>query len=427
MLLVRLETPSPRGQYIVRHVLEIAGIPVRFVQGDEEFRSATGPKLNYGPTPIEGAYHVPSSGALEELPIRDPAVGECSSMRVLYPIGDRFDIFRASFYFLSLVDEVRCTSKDAHGRNDQASLFAVRKGFSEEPWIDRWALDLGRTLEKRWPGISSKQRRYSHVATMDMDSLLRYAGRPLSRAIGASVKEVLGGSFGSFAERWQVRSGGKPDPFIRAVGRMIARRDHVDRIVLFYLMRGNGAFDHAAEMGHSSYRDVLHRAAQSLEIGLHPSYGSSSDESLVFDERSRLEDLIQRPIRFSRQHFLRWKLPETLRSLVDQGFVEDHTLGYSDRVGFRASTCTPFNWYDLEREEETNLELVPFAAMDSAVIEQMGMEPNDLVHAMSKVSDAVRSVSGTFVSVWHDRYLSGHREFAPWPVVFDEVVQHARP
>jgi hypothetical protein len=48
------------------------------------------------------------------------------------------------------------------------------------------------------------------------------------------------------------------------------------------------------------------------------------------------------------------------------------------------------------------------------------------VRSMNAMSDAVRNVKGTFVSVWHDRYLSGHREFAPWPKVVEQVVQHAK-
>ena len=71
--------------------------------------------------------------------------------------------------------------------------------------------------------------------------------------------------------------------------------------------------------------------------------------------------------------------------------------------------------------------LHPFAVMDSALIEQQRMDPHAVVKAMNAMSDKVRAVSGQFISVWHDRYLSGHREFAPWPDVFEQVMQHARP
>ena len=71
--------------------------------------------------------------------------------------------------------------------------------------------------------------------------------------------------------------------------------------------------------------------------------------------------------------------------------------------------------------------LHPFAVMDSALIERQKMGPDEVVKTMNAMSDLVRAVGGEFTSVWHDRYLSGHREFAPWPKVFEEVVTHAKP
>jgi hypothetical protein len=111
---------------------------------------------------------------------------------------------------------------------------------------------------------------------------------------------------------------------------------------------------------------------------------------------------------------------------VDQGFNEDHTLGFTDRVGFRAGTCTPFPWFDLESNEATDLMLWPFAVMDSAIHEQMGVPTEQAAARFIEMADAVKAVDGTFVSVWHDRYLSGHGEFRGWPEVMIEVVQRAR-
>ena len=71
--------------------------------------------------------------------------------------------------------------------------------------------------------------------------------------------------------------------------------------------------------------------------------------------------------------------------------------------------------------------LHPFAVMDSALIEQQQLDPDGVFKTMAAMSDAVRAASGCFISVWHDRYLSGHREFAPWPKVFERVMEHAKP
>ncbi len=163
------------------------------------------------------------------------------------------------------------------------------------------------------------------------------------------------------------------------------------------------------------------------EIGIHPSYESSANERLIGSEKLQLEKVSSRKIFTSRQHFLRWQMPDTLRALQEAGITEDHSLGFSDRPGFRAGTCTPFRWYDLEQERISGLMLHPFAAMDSALHDHMELRPKEGAAEMIAMSNAVRSVSGTFTSVWHDRFLSGHGAWKGWPEAFQMVVTSAAP
>ena len=427
MLLVHVEHPSARSTYVIRHVFErMLGIAFRFCAGPDEFRSATGPRLSYSVVPIEGAVHVPWTGAIDALPDGDPEVEEHEGLPTLFATDEDQDLFADIFFLLSLVDEMRCTERDAHDRVPSSALFTVRNDLADHPWVDAMAVRMGHRLERLWPNDIQCQRRYSNVVTVDMDNVLRYAGRPFHRGLAASVKDLVGGSVTAVVERWQVRTGSRPDPYGKAVELVEAQRDNFERAILFFLMRGEGAFNHAADPYHPAAQALIKRAALSVEIGLHPSYGTCNEHELHMQERDVLQRTIGTNVRLSRQHFLRGRNPATLRFLSECGYGEDHTLGFSDRIGFRASTCTPFPWYDLENEQETTLMLHPFAAMDSALIERMGQGPDEVVRSMNTISDAVRTVKGTFISVWHDRYLSGHREFAPWPAVFEQVVQHAK-
>jgi hypothetical protein len=144
------------------------------------------------------------------------------------------------------------------------------------------------------------------------------------------------------------------------------------------------------------------------------------------EDRARLESIIAEPVSLSRQHFLRWRLPDTLRELEAAGFREDHTLGFSDRTGFRAGTCTPFPYYDLEQDRATTLMLWPFAIMDSALHDRMGLAPAAAQEQIDAVIDTVRAVQGTFVSVWHDRFLSDHGPWKGWRAVLLNTLSHAR-
>lgn len=426
MLLVHLEDPSPRARYVVRHVLgTMLGMEHAFADGLEEFRSAGGPKLHYGTIDPGGeVQHVPASRgglALVEMPDR---VTPLQGTPCIYLAAGRHDLFASVFRLLSLVDEHSPTARDRHGRVPAHSLFTVRHGLADAPWADQWALQLRDELEARWPGLAHG-RNYRHLATVDLDNVLRYAGRPLLRTAAATGKALLHGQFSAAVERWRVVAGQR-DPFLAALDLVEEQLPLVDEAILFLLLRGNEGYDHAVppEKWPASARARIKALPTHVHWGLHPSYATRELPQRWAGEVEQFKRLGHAPLA-SRHHFLRWEVPATLRAAEAFGFTREHSLGFSDRAGFRASTCTPFPWYDLEQERESPLVLHPFAAMDSALIAQ-GKGPAAVEKAMIAMSDKVRAVGGTFISVWHDRYLSGHREFGPWPDIFRRVLRHAR-
>lgn len=429
MLHVLLETPSPRARYVVRHVFQrMLGWPVVLVGSREELLSVDGPKLSYGASPVPGVFHVPMSdwfAGTRNTGATPTYSGTGRDLR-LFPVGADFDMFAAIFYLIALEEEYTIPDRDEHGRTAADELLLVRSRASDFPIVDQWVLRLAEQLRTVFAALPLPERQYRHVLTVDLDNGLKYAARPWHRAMGASAKELVAGRAKSFFERWNVRMGRTEDPYATYVDRLAGSRGQVDRMIAFVLTRGEGRFDHAARIDHPVFAALLKRVYRFAEIGLHPSYESSRNEDLIGRERERLGKVIGRTIQVSRQHFLRWRMPGTFRALIANGFTEDHSVGFSDRIGFRAGTCTPFPWYDLERDEETALMLYPFAVMDSALANRTGEGLQKAIGEMTRVSDAVREVQGTFVSVWHDRFLSGHEEFQGGPEAMCELVDHAK-
>lgn len=429
MLHVHLETPSPRARYVVRHVFDrLLGWPMAFIGSREELRSASGPKLTYGPAAIEGAFHVPSSGWLDTTrgPSAHPPSTGTGRDLVLFPIGPRFDVFAAAFHLIAMEEEYTITERDEHGRIPAMELLLVRSKSQGMPLVDQWALELAQQLRSVFPELPEPHRNYRHLLTVDVDNGLKYAARSWQRALGASAKDIAAGRSARLFERWQVRLGRTIDPYATFVNQLAEVRGQVDRMMAFILTRGEGRFDHAARIDHPVFKGLLQHLSGVAEIGLHPSYESSRDEGLIMRERDLLTKVTGRAPSLTRQHFLRWRMPDTFRALIANGFSEDHSIGFSDRIGFRAGTCTPFPWYDLERDEETALMLHPFAVMDSALADRSGEALRLAVDDLKRMSDAVRQVKGTFVSVWHDRFLSGHDEFKGGPEAMRELVEHAK-
>ena len=68
-------------------------------------------------------------------------------------------------------------------------------------------------------------------------------------------------------------------------------------------------------------------------------------------------------------------MPSSYNHLLAAGITHDYSMGFADRVGFRAGTCTPFYFYDLDFEIQTPLKVFPFALMDTTLNDYMKLTP----------------------------------------------------
>ena len=70
----------------------------------------------------------------------------------------------------------------------------------------------------------------------------------------------------------------------------------------------------------------------------------------------------------SRNSFSKVNLPINYRNLIKLNIREDYTMGYVNKIGFRASTCTPFLFYDIDNDIQTPLLINPYNLMDYSLL-----------------------------------------------------------
>ncbi|MFL5753741.1 MAG: hypothetical protein ACJ76F_10055, partial [Bacteroidia bacterium] len=87
--------------------------------------------------------------------------------------------------------------------------------------------------------------------------------------------------------------------------------------------------------------------------------------------------------------------------------------------------CTPFYWYDLDTETETNLRIHSFAVMDATLRFYMKVNPEDVIPLIRPLVEDVKKMNGQFVSIWHNETISDWREWKGWKDVYEEVVKVA--
>ena len=431
MLLVHIEHPSPRARFALDHVLRnMIGWDVRFTGSMEEFRSADAPKIHYGRAIVdERAFHLHASGWLEEEGVRpfEPRIGKSDGIPVLFPNYHGHDPFAGTFYLISRYEEYLEDDRDAHGRLPSGSHFMVKHGIERIPVVDHWALQLADQLRSDFPALREPSRRYRHVATIDVDNGLKYRGRPKWRQFAALLRDLLKFDLAEVKARIAVMTGKRKDPFAVLEEMLQIAAPFTSGSIAFFLTKGGGKFDHAADPLHPAMRNAIGAFASTARIGIHPSYESSRRPAMIGEEIELLSGIAGIPITTSRQHFLRWKMPDTLRELEQAGIRQEHSIGFSDRSGFRAGTCTPFPWYDLHQERVSAITMHPFATMDSAFYDQQKRSPHEASAEMISMAEKVRAVNGNYISVWHDRFLSGSGQWRGWPEVFREVIEKAAP
>ena len=98
-------------------------------------------------------------------------------------------------------------------------------------------------------------------------------------------------------------------------------------------------------------------------------------------------------------------------------------MGYGSDIGFRAGTCTPFNYYDLEKEQETSLKVYPFQVMDITLNHYKKHNVTTAISAIEDIIEKIKNVNGTFVTIWHNEALSDHGHWKGWETVYREMLR----
>jgi hypothetical protein len=90
---------------------------------------------------------------------------------------------------------------------------------------------------------------------------------------------------------------------------------------------------------------------------------------------------------------------------------------YRNAIGFRAGTCTPFLFYDLDFEIKTPLEIHPIAA---ATMAMNAMKETEIEQVVNSLYHEVNEVKGTFTMRFSNRDFVDTPQGRMWRRIFSE-------
>lgn len=432
MLLVYTHKITHRNKYIFNLLLkDMLGINFMLTSDIGLFKAHTEEKISYTNNPVGDELFFVSRNLLFETGITEQniTVFDYNNFRAFYATGKLsaipFDVFAASFYLVSRYEEYLPHIRDAHDRFNPMDSLACKHDFLQKPLINIWVKWIKELIEKKFPSIRFPERHYSFISTIDIDNAYAYREKGFTRSVGGYLKSIFKFNFPEIGERTRVLLGLEKDPYDTYAFQLEILKKYQFKSIYFFLLGDYGVNDKNLPIESKKFQSLIKMLGDYAEVGIHPSYGSNKNKEQLKKEVMRLSKVMHKEITNSRQHFLKLTLPETYRNLIHLDITDDYTMGYASLVGFRASICSPFNFYDLDNELETNLKVHPFAIMEGTLKYYMNIPPEEAMRYIKPLIDEVKNVNGTFISLWHNDTLNDQKFWKGWKSVYEEMVMYA--
>jgi hypothetical protein len=423
---------TSRFRYIAGFLLrDILGIKYRITTDASEFNAHTGPKFSYGPHALSNELFFQARNLLGETGINEQniSVSDWKELKIFFTTGKLsalpFDPFSASFYLVTRYEEYLPYLRDKYDRFETKESLAFQNGFIHQPVVDLYALEIKKAILLRFPDFTFPERKYKYVSTIDIDNAYAYREKGLLRILGGYLRSIINLDFAELLQRTRVFLGLEKDPYDTYDLQLELQNRYQIEQIYFFLLADYGVNDKNVPFQNQRLQNLIRLLADYAKVGIHPSFGSNEDKTKLKNETERLSQILNTEVKRSRQHFLKLNFPGTYRNLMEVDIQEDYTMGFAHEIGFRAGTCTPFLFYDLDLEIETKLRVFPFAVMDATLKYYMQVSPE---HAMSQILpliNNVKNVQGTFMSLWHNESLSENETWRGWRKVYEEMLKAA--
>lgn len=412
-ILILVSRRTNRLLYILRYVFENRlRSSFEISISKEEFLAYSGFKLNFSQHRIEDVLHLIPSNILFEKRLQEPQleVSQHAEFPLLFANNTKelgHDVLGAIFYLISRYEEYLPFRKDRHGRFPASESAASKYGFLKKPLVDLYIIRFAKWLNTGF-GIEHFKARtdFKQVITMDVDQVFMFKAKGLARTALALAKDALKDQKQLSTRSATVFNNHKDpndiyDEFLDAAATTKSE-------TIFFFQVGDGSrFDVNNPPHLPRIKSKMNELSLKTEVGLHPSYFSSDQPEMMQREFGRFNALSNMKLFRSRQHYLRFQIPSTFRTLEELGVSDEYSMAYADDNGFRASTCFPYPFFDLFKDEVTALTIHPTCFLDITSV-RSASDISIAKKELEEIYNEVIAAGGHMITVWHPEVLNGY-------------------
>jgi len=315
-----------------------------------------------------------------------PAISYDKELKKVYLTAD---IIKTAFLLLSRAEEEN-TPKDKYGRFP--AKYSINKNV-ENPIVNEYfgiifnllKLILEDANQKRgrtifWPNNAP----YAVCLTHDVDNVYKWwLKKTLSYLIRQRKIRAVGSSIGR-KEYWNF------EKIMDLEGKYGVRST-------FFFLTTRRDFQPRYNLRRVK-RVILNLDERGWEIGLHTGFDSYNNYEKILNEKRKIEKILGKPITGVRNHYLRFRAPDTWSLQEKLGFGYDTTLGFRETVGFRAGIIHPYFPYDFKSDKRLNILELPMTFMDSTLF-----MAGDSQRTLEELIKTAKRWGGLIVVNWHQR------------------------
>lgn len=427
MLLVYTHKITPRINYIFKHICKrILNFPVSFTTTVEEFIAHDSLKMSYSRQVLGNEFHVKSHDILFEQGLTDVdiQIHDWENTKCFFFNGVKsafpFDIFAASFYLLSRYEEYLPHVKDEYGRFTAKDSLAFKHNFLHQPVVDIWAQKFKEALQYQFPNFKFHTRTYNVKPIIDVPMAYYFKQKGLMRTIGGTLRDIFRFKIKQLYQRYLVLLHFKRDPYNTFKWLINMQKHTKSKFIVFFLIGDFTTYDKNININKKKFVSLIKSVADYCRVGLKASYFALEDFDILKAEKSNMESIINTSLQVSRNSFSKLNLPSSYRNLIELEIKEDYTMGYINEIGFRAGTCTPFLFYDIDYEIQTPLMINTFHLMDFVLLKNLSLL--DKKETLSKIINEIKKVNGTFTPVFHNYTFSDEKRWKGFKELFTLIL-----
>jgi hypothetical protein len=366
-ILIYVPKITPRINYTFRQVCKrILGFNISFTTKIETFIGYKGVKFSYANQRLGNEIYIQSHGLLLEQGVNDVevSVSEWDNEPYFFRTSKQsdipFDIFSASFYLMTRYEEYLPHVKNTKGNFPASESLAFQNEFLTKPIINIWMLKFADILKDKFEDVEINLPAKSLQVNIGVEKAFKFRKHGISRSFVGFSSDLFRFKFREIYSRLKTWFKPQNDPY-----------DVYDELVNFKSELGFG-MDFMFQLGNYSihtkninfrkriYKKLIKSMGDHCEIGLLPSHEAIYDFEQLKKEIKRFEQIANHELRSLMIKDRGLNFPEYYVNLYKTDISKEFSMGYFDQVGFRAGTCTPFLFYDLNLEQASPIEIRPY-------------------------------------------------------------------